>query len=140
MTDGTIVVRKFAVAELVFRPEFRRYCEQNLCGKFGRHPQCPPLSGTVDEMRERVRRFQTGVLLCTHGNPAEHNRLASEWIAGQIAAGTLPAVGLLLSAGPTEQASCMSAYCIDAGELMKTVGLPFSWKAGEESYLTLYVY
>lgn len=138
--ENEIVAREFVVADLVFRPEFRECCAQNHCGRYGVHPRCPPTCGTVEEMRERVLRFSHGVLLMTHFGSAKHNELAAAWIAERVADGELPADGEVVSAGPTASASCMSAYCIDAAELMKTVGLPFSWKAGEESYLTLYLF
>ena len=35
------------VRELVVVPEYRRFCEQNLCGNYGVLPACPPMSGTV---------------------------------------------------------------------------------------------
>ena len=38
------------VRELVVVPEYRRFCEQNLCGNYGVLPACPPVSGTVEEM------------------------------------------------------------------------------------------
>ena len=36
------------VRELVVVPEYRRFCEQNLCGNYGVLPACPPRSGTVE--------------------------------------------------------------------------------------------
>ena len=35
------------VQELVVVPEYRRFCEQNLCGNYGVLPACPPVSGKV---------------------------------------------------------------------------------------------
>ena len=36
--------------ELVFVPEYRTFCEENLCGCYNVNPACPPESGTVEEM------------------------------------------------------------------------------------------
>ena len=36
--------------ELVFVPEYRTFCEENLCGCYNLNPACPPASGTGEEM------------------------------------------------------------------------------------------
>ena len=40
--------------KLVFVPEYRVFCEENACGNYDKNPACPPESGTVEEMKERV--------------------------------------------------------------------------------------
>ena len=37
---------------LVFKPEYRVFCEENRCGNYDRNPACPPESGSVEEMKE----------------------------------------------------------------------------------------
>ena len=37
------------VRELVIVPEYRVFCEENLCGNYNVLPACPPASGTVEE-------------------------------------------------------------------------------------------
>ena len=37
--------------ELVFVPEYRTFCEENLCGCYNVNPACPPESGTAEEMK-----------------------------------------------------------------------------------------
>ena len=37
--------------QLVFVPEYRMFCEENLCGCYNVNPACPPESGTVEEMK-----------------------------------------------------------------------------------------
>ena len=34
--------------QLVFVPEYRVFCEDNLCGNYDKNPACPPQSGTVE--------------------------------------------------------------------------------------------
>ena len=41
------------VKDLVFVLEYRKFCEENLCGNYGLVPACPPACGTAEEMRER---------------------------------------------------------------------------------------
>lgn len=43
------------VRELVVVPEYRKFCEQNLCGNYDVLPACPPMSGTVEEMTAAMR-------------------------------------------------------------------------------------
>ena len=40
--------------ELVFVPEYRTFCEENLCGCYNVNPACPPESGTAEEMKQRA--------------------------------------------------------------------------------------
>ena len=51
------------VRELVVVPEYRRFCEQNLCGNYGVLPVCPPMSGTVEEMTAVMQRYKTALVL-----------------------------------------------------------------------------
>ena len=51
------------VRELVVVPEYRAFCEENLCGNYGVLPACPPMSGTVEEMTAAMRRYQTALIL-----------------------------------------------------------------------------
>ena len=36
---------------LVFKPEYRVFCEENRCGNYDRNPACPPESGSVEETK-----------------------------------------------------------------------------------------
>ena len=36
------------VSELVIVPEYRMFCEENLCGNYNVLPACPPASGTLE--------------------------------------------------------------------------------------------
>lgn len=44
--------------ELVFVPEYRTFCEENLCGCYNLNPACPPASGTVEEMKQRALSYE----------------------------------------------------------------------------------
>ena len=43
--------------ELSFYPEVRKTCEENRCGGYGRSWACPPATGTLNECREQVLRY-----------------------------------------------------------------------------------
>ena len=56
------------VRELAVVPESCKFCKQNLCGKYGVLPACPPMSGTVGEMTAGGSfLFSDSVLTCTGG-------------------------------------------------------------------------
>ena len=44
--------------QLVFVPEYRVFCEDNLCGNYDKNPACPPQSGTVEEMKEHALKYE----------------------------------------------------------------------------------
>jgi predicted metal-binding protein len=51
------------VAEIPFDAAVRAACEVNYCGKYGRSWNCPPVCGSMDELREMVLGFRHGVLV-----------------------------------------------------------------------------
>ena len=79
--------------ELVFVPGFRTLCKENLCGKYGANYACPPDCGTVEQMREKVLRWQKALVLQTMWDiedplnneqikpaKAQHNKLTRQLI------------------------------------------------------------
>ena len=51
--------------QLVFVPEYRVFCEDNLCGNYDKNPACPPQSGTVEEMKEHALKYEKTLILQT---------------------------------------------------------------------------
>ena len=47
---------------IVTDPVFRRICEGNACGKFGRCYMCPPDIGPVEELMAKIRTYTHAVL------------------------------------------------------------------------------
>jgi len=52
-------------AKLVFRDEVREMCAADKCHLYGRSWRCPPACGTLDEMRESVKKYSRGLLMQT---------------------------------------------------------------------------
>ncbi|MDO4273981.1 MAG: DUF2284 domain-containing protein [Eubacteriales bacterium] len=145
--------------ELVFDPELRVYCEENTCGNYGRNHACPPDCGTQAEMKERTMKYKKALILQTV-QPVDsvmdsaqtkaarkaHNLLTGDFMDYLKKQGV---DGLRVMAGPcsfcevcgriTDEpcrfpdklASCLSAYCIDAGAMAETCGMPY-WCGNEE--------
>ncbi len=115
--------------KLVFVPEYRRFCEENLCGCYNVNPACPPQSGTVEEMDRAARRYEkTLVLQTTLDHSADsrkaklHQNKITEQLAEQMQEAGMTDL-LLMSAGPYKHHSCMSAYCVDAQKMAEAVGM-----------------
>lgn len=122
------------VAELVVVPEYRKFCEENLCGNFGRLPACPPQSGTVEEMTARMRRYRSALVLNSVYTPVsmsdaaehrarkrQHNLMTEQLMAHMRQLGMDDL--LMMGAGPWKDASCMSAYSVDAQKMADSVGM-----------------
>lgn len=122
------------VSGLVIVPEYRKFCEENLCGNFGRLPDCPPQSGTVEEMTARMGRYGSALVLNSVYTPVsmtdaaehrarkrQHNVLTEQLMEHMREAGTEEL--LMMGAGPWKDASCMSAYSVDAQKMADRVGM-----------------
>lgn len=122
------------VKDLVFVEEYRKYCADNLCGNYDKLPACPPKCGTVKEMRARAQQFDTAfVMQSIHtlditdskeiaAAKHMHNLMTRAVVEG---ARKLGVTGLVMSAGPTKDSSCMSAYCVDAGKMAESCGMEY---------------
>ena len=138
------------VRELVVVPEYRRFCEQNLCGNYGVLPACPPMSGTVEEMTASMRRYQTALVLMIETTSDYHdaaaqkaakthqNLLTEQFMARMQADGLLDL--LMMGAGPWKHASCLSAYCVDAQKMADAVHMKCWANDGKVRYFSLILF
>ena len=139
------------VRELVVVPEYRRFCEQNLCGNYGVLPACPPMSGTVEEMTADMLRYQTALILMIETTPVDywdtaeqkaakkHQNLLTEQLMEQMRADGLTDL-LMMGAGPWKHASCMSAYCVDAQRMADAVHMKCWADDGKIRYFSLILF
>ena len=51
--------------ELVYVPQYRQYCEENLCGHYDEYAVCPPQCGTAEEMHQRMLGYTKVLVLQT---------------------------------------------------------------------------
>lgn len=118
-------------ADLVIVPEYRKYCEENLCGNYNKLPACPPQSGTVEEMTARVRSCRTALILQTELTSEEnmdaacrkakqHHNVLTEKLLDCMKQDGIDEI-LMMGAGPWKCHSCMSAYCVDAQKMADAV-------------------
>lgn len=138
------------VEQLSFVPEYRKFCEDNLCGQYGRNPACPPVSGTVEDMIAGCRRYSKALVLqvISDCSPADNmatkaekhrmNLMTEELIKEMNSKGFSDT--LMMSAGPFKNNSCMSAYCVDAQKMADAVGIPCWVDDGKCRFFTLVLF
>lgn len=56
-------VQELNMDALVFMPEVRDMCSDGKCNAYGTRWTCPPACGSLEEMREAVKRFSHGILV-----------------------------------------------------------------------------
>lgn len=139
------------VEQLVIVPEYRCFCEENLCGNYNVLPTCPPMSGTVEEMTARVRAFQTALVLKITVTPTDFSDKAEQKAAkrhqNELTEQLMQAMRddglsdvLMMGAGPWKTASCMSAYCVNAQKMADAVGMKCWENDGKIRYFSLILF
>lgn len=163
-------IDKAAVVEaedLVFEYDFRKYCEMNNCGNYGKNYGCPPDCGTPEEMEAKARRYQKALVLQTIqpvndiADPSEtgplkkkHNAVVRKFM-DQLA--EMGVTGLPIMAGPCSQcktcaktegescrfpqriASCLSAYGINVAKLCETCNIPWDYGKHKVGFFAIYM-
>ena len=150
LAEGFANAAVMDTADLVFVPDFRPLCAENLCGKYGANYCCPPDCGTVEEMRRRVLRWRRTLVAQTMWdieNPMDEaqtkpaKRTHNQMTRRLIDRAGLP--GLMIGAGgcdlcrpcalveglpcrfPDRSFSCMSAYCIFVRDMAEKCGMEY---------------
>ena len=92
--------------KLVFKPEYRKFCEENQCGCYNVNPACPPECGTVESMKQRVFAYEKALILQTIQSKdmdykmakLAHNKLTEQLASKIMESGNTDL--LIMSAGP----------------------------------------
>ena len=119
--------------DLVFVPEYRQFCEDNLCGNYNLVPACSPACGTVEEMQTKALKYEKALVLQTVlkdpimdpvlFKQAKHaQNILTEQLAKWMQENGKEDI-LIMSAGPYKNCSCMSAYSVDAQKMADAVGM-----------------
>lgn len=151
-------------AEVVFRPGFRRYCQDNVCGKYGKNPSCPPSCGEPEELRRALTAHGRVLTLQSRWDIRppypkeelarakwEHNHRALELakvLPGALYAGACecslcphcPAERGEPCRFPDRRYSCLSAYCVDVAALAVRCGMPYFLPEGGIALFSLFAF
>ncbi|GAH20410.1 unnamed protein product, partial [marine sediment metagenome] len=58
---------------LIPQQRIRDLCSEDKCGNFGNHYMCPPYVGSIEAHKERLMKYQHGILL-QYSKPLDVNR------------------------------------------------------------------
>ncbi len=137
--------------QIDFKPSFRPFCADNVCGKYGANYACPPDCGTVDEMERTVRSYRRALVLQTmweiQDPLSEKETKPSKRKHNKMTMNLKEKLGLpvlMVGAGgcdlcspcaivdrkpcrfPDRRFSCMSAYCIFVKDLCDKCGMEYN--------------
>lgn len=153
------------VADIVFNADFRKSCEENRCGNFGRNYTCPPYAGTAQELIDKVKSYKKAVVMvCTEkisgyddkagvqradSRIAQIASLADDYaaengfeymvIGGSNCKKCTPckAVTGEKCPEPNKAFVSLSAFCIDVAKLSESCGIDMVWDGTEVSYYSI---
>ncbi len=143
-----------AVEDIAFEPEFRKLCESNACGMYGRSWMCPPLVGEVDRLIQSLKGWKWAVVYQTVDELEDSYDIDGMLAAGEKMNGLTARIrrelaglgvgpSLLLGAGgcrlcrrcaklddqpcrrPDEAVASLEAYGIDVSALAPQVGMKY---------------
>lgn len=145
--------------DVEFYSDFRKYCEENLCGQYSVNYSCPPDCGEPEEMKNRFMQFEDALVLQTKWDITDysdvkaikeakrkHNQstlLAIEGIqkqghetlmVGASCCNLCPVCKKrkgLPCVDPKRKFSCLSAYCIHASNLAKRCEMEYTCSDGK---------
>lgn len=170
LNAGYVNAAKIETSELVFVEEYRKFCEKNDCGNFGKNYACPPSCGTPQEMKEKVLKYNNAFVFQSQSvvknlyDNAEVAQVKKAHVKRMrdllpiLKESGLPKKGLSIMCGPCTlcktcailenkpcvnpegQASCVSAYCIDASKMAKSCNMNIEWNGDTVSFFSLYVF
>ena len=140
--------------DIVVDYKFRKFCEDNVCGKYGANYSCPPDCGTVEEVHKKLLSKDTALVLQMICEADWKNRdelfsarnalnMAVLAVADKMAEKGKKVIPLgysgcplcspcrrtqnLPCAFPDRKISCVSAYCVDVAKLTQQCGFEFEW-------------
>lgn len=138
------------VNQIMFVPEYRKYCEDNVCGNYDKIPTCPSECGTFEQLHDKVMEYNTAFVMKTlwevenfQGDKAfkqmkmQHNKITKE-LASQAA--QQGQKGYVITAGPTADTSCISAYCIDVSDLAAKCGMDYFCGENKVAFFSIFLH
>ena len=141
--------------DVVVDYSFRKFCEDNLCGRYGANYSCPPDCGTPQQMHQKLLSKNSALVLqMVCDIESYEDKTAVQQARTSLNKAVLAVMDKMTADGysviplgyngcpicnpckrmlnqpcafPDRQISCVSAYCINVLELAKTCRLEFAW-------------
>ena len=152
------------VSDIDFDISFRDMCRKNLCGHYGVNYSCPPYAGEAEELINRVKSYEKGVLFSVSVSSNGDMKSSAEKAEKQISKITFEINEFLNEKGfeytviaassckkcmpckAAENKECplknnvfksLSAYCIDITKLAQKYGFEISWQGDTVTFFAL---
>ena len=141
--------------EIPVNGEFRKFCEDNLCGKYNANYSCPPACGTVEQVHQRLLSQEKALVLQKIYEVGSYENKAAVLASRKnLNMAVLQLTEELRKAGmdcfclgyggcplcdpckqvegepcafPEKRISCLSAYCVDVAKLAQRCAMDFDW-------------
>ena len=153
--NAGFVAKIIPTQDIVVDYSFRKFCEDNLCGKFGANYSCPPDCGTPEELHSKILAKDNALvmqLICNidgyeDKEAIQNARKNVNFSVLDVAENMREAGYNLIPLGyngcplcnpckrtlnqsclfPEKSISCISAYCINVTELANRCEFEFTW-------------
>ena len=154
--------------DVVQDPSFRKFCEDNLCGKYNANYSCPPACGRVEEVHSRLFSADKALVLQTiHEIGSYENKEAILTSKKNLNITILKLTESLRARGlncfclgyggcplcnpckqvegepcafPEKRISCMSAYCIYVKKLADDCKINYGYKDNILPFFGMYIF
>ncbi|MBE6886905.1 MAG: DUF2284 domain-containing protein [Ruminococcaceae bacterium] len=141
--------------DIVVDYSFRKFCEDNLCGKYGANYSCPPDCGTPRQVHQKMLSKDSALVLQMICDIESYeDKAAVQQARASLNKAVLAVMDKMNECGystiplgyngcplcnpcrrtlnqpcvfPERQISCVSAYCINVSELAETCRMEFTW-------------
>lgn len=169
-TFGVFASAVINTADVQFVPDFRKSCEMNTCGHYGKNWMCPPAVGSTEELKAKILDFQQGVITQTvyrlqdsfdyvgmKKAGVKHERVFRN-ILGYIQSDIDYRALLPLNVGackfckectystakpcrfPEKAIASLEAYCIDVYALLTKYNIPYNNGSNTVSYVSMFLF
>ncbi len=113
------------VADVETDESFRRLCEQNVCGNYGKNWACPPDAGEITELIARLRSYENILVWQTVGTLEDSYDFEGMLEAGRRHAGTINEARAFCPGEPFSRYLCLGAGgCSACDTCAKLTGEP----------------
>lgn len=160
---GAVDTAVIGVETVTFNPDFRKVCESNACGLYGRSWMCPPLLGEAESLIAKAKTFDALLVYRTVGELEDSFDIEGMLDAGRRHNDLAQAIQRLvrekgetdvlhLGAGgcrrcpvcakmearrcrhPEEALASLEGYCIDVSRLAASCGMQYHSGPGTVTY------
>ena len=168
LAEGIHQAKIIDTDKIVFDASFRPYCEENLCGQYGKNHSCPPDCGTPEQMKAKVLAYKKALVIRTEWEISDFTQLEKMREAKKAHNAAMfrtieklkedGYIGFMIGASncmlcspcrrsigapcvhPELMYSCMAAYCIYVKKLAEDCGMDYDYRDGILPFFGMYVF